>query len=262
MGFELFERRKGVKQAYLTPKGTEFYPIACSLLALFNDCGQLQERGDVQRLSIATADSLLAHVLAPLYRSIVFDDGPLALDVQLYPSNVIYSTISNNKADVGFTLYEKISQHVEVSRVFSNDVVVLVPSDSPLRGPVVHPRELDPRRELLISFPDDRDLGWGGAFYDWHDAWFDAAIEPLVRVNTSSTLSYFFGGSDFWAFLPRTAALGYAGQYELRVLELEVQAPLWTCYMLTNRMVSNHKRIGIDFFKERLDAYVPCLNPV
>ena len=44
LGFELFERRKGVKASVPTPKGVEFSQIAAQMLSLWNEADQLSRR--------------------------------------------------------------------------------------------------------------------------------------------------------------------------------------------------------------------------
>lgn len=46
LGFELFERKKGVKAAVPTPKGTEFSRIAAQMLSLWNEADQLSRADD------------------------------------------------------------------------------------------------------------------------------------------------------------------------------------------------------------------------
>ena len=52
LGFELFERKKGVKAAVPTPKGTEFSRIAAQMLSLWNEADQLSRADDSPHLSL------------------------------------------------------------------------------------------------------------------------------------------------------------------------------------------------------------------
>ena len=81
LGFELFERKKGVKAAVPTPKGTEFSRIAAQMLSLWNEADQLSRADDSPHLSVATVDSFLDYNLTPLYRDLVSLHG-FSLDIK------------------------------------------------------------------------------------------------------------------------------------------------------------------------------------
>ena len=126
LGFELFERRKGVKASVPTPKGVEFSRIAAQMLSLWNEADQLSRRHDSPHLSVATVDSFLDYNLTPLYRDLVSRHG-FSLDIKCYPADMIYSLVSQKQADVGFALYQASMPHVKVTPVMSDDMVLVVP---------------------------------------------------------------------------------------------------------------------------------------
>ena len=63
LGFELFERRRGVKTALPTPKGQEFSRLSAQMLALWNEADQIRHHCESPFLTIATVDSFLDHNL-------------------------------------------------------------------------------------------------------------------------------------------------------------------------------------------------------
>lgn len=127
LGFELFERKRGVKTALPTPKGQEFARLAAQMLALWNEADQITHSQETPTLSIATVDSFLDYNLSPLYRELVTDHG-FSLDIKCYPADMIYSLVSSKQADVGFALYHTSCPHVDVVPIMEDEMVLVVPS--------------------------------------------------------------------------------------------------------------------------------------
>ncbi len=127
LGFELFERKRGVKTALPTPKGQEFARVAAQMLALWNEADQITHSQETPTLSIATVDSFLDYNLSPLYRELVTDHG-FSLDIKCYPADMIYSLVSSKQADVGFALYHTSCPHVDVVPIMEDEMVLVVPS--------------------------------------------------------------------------------------------------------------------------------------
>ena len=126
LGFELFERKRGVKTALPTPKGQDFARLASQMLALWNEADQITRSQEKPALSIATVDSFLDHNLSPLYRELVSDHG-FSLDIKCYPADMIYSLVSSKQADVGFALYHTSCPHVDVVPIMEDEMVLVLP---------------------------------------------------------------------------------------------------------------------------------------
>lgn len=264
LGFKLFERHKGYKTVTLTPKGESFTKIAYDFLALWNECGQLKNTEERHHLSIATADSFLAYNLALLYREMVFGSAHYNLEIKLQPADTIYSLVSKKEVDLGFVTYKIHYPDVHVEEIFSEDMVVLVPQDSPLTGDSIHPRMLDPEKELLIGSPQNKHVGCGAVFNTWRTAWIDAEKLPLVRANSISVLYHFLStdSNDFWMFAPETTALGLKNDYNLRILSLDAQPPKRVCYQLTHTAPTETVQKNIDHFNLLLSDYLLKRKPL
>ena len=258
LGIKLFERHKGHKTIALTPKGESFTKIAYDFLALLNECGQLKHTDEKNHLSIATADSFLAYNLAPLYREMVFGDANFNLEIKLHPADMIYSLVSKKEVDLGFVTYQINYPDVIAEKVFSDDMVVLVPKNSKITGKIVHPSNLDPERELIIGSPQNKHIGCGAVFNTWRTTWIDAQKAPLVRANSISVLYHFLtsGSDDFWMFAPKTTALGLKQDYDLRILSLDAQPPKRVCYKLTHAAPTETVSKNIGKFNQLLSNYI------
>lgn len=259
LGVKLFERQKGHKTITLTPKGESFTKIAYDFLALLNECGQLKNTSEKNYLSIATADSFLAYNLAPLYRDLVFGNANFNLWIKLQPADMIYSLVSKKEVDLGFVTYHINYPDVVTEEVFSDDMVVLVPQNSPITADTIHPSALDPEKELQIGSPQNKHVGCGAVFNTWRTTWIDAQKTPLVRVNNISVLYHFLSSdsNDFWMFAPKTTALGLKKDYHLRILTLDAQPPKRVCYKLTHVSPTETVKKNIDKFNLLLSDYIP-----
>lgn len=262
LGIKLFERNKGHKTITLTPKGESFAKIAHNFLSLLNECNQLKNTFEKNNLSIATADSFLEYNLAPLYREMVYSNANFNLDIKLHPSDMIYSLISKKEADIGFVTYNINYSDVISEPIFSDDMVVIVPQASKLKGDNIHPSMLDPEKELLIGSPNNKHLGCGAIFNTWRNTWIDAEKSPLVRANSISILYNFLSSesTDFWMFAPKTTAIGLKNEFNLNILELESDTPKRICYKLTHISPTETTRKNINKFNLLLSEYVKKLN--
>ena len=261
LGIRLFERHKGHKTITLTPKGETFTKIAYDFLALLNECGQLKNTEEKNHLSIATADSFLEYNLAPLYRELVFGDANYNLEIKLHPADMIYSLVSKKEVDIGFVTYNINYPDVITEEVFSDEMVVLVPYNSPLKDDVVHPNVLDPAKELLVGSPQNKHIGCGAVFNTWRTTFIDSQKAPLVRANSISVLYHFLssGSDDFWMFAPKTTALGLQKDYKLRILSLDEQPPKRICYKVTHISPTETVQKNIDKFNVLLSDYISRL---
>lgn len=262
LGVELIERKKGIKTVSLTDQGTHFAVLARQMLSLMNACERLHHEEMNVPLTIATADSYLQHNLVPLYRRITQDPSLFPLDIQLYPSDMVYPLVSCHSANIGFALYKVNYTDVIATPLFTDDVVVVVPSSSPYTGSSIHPKDLDPSKEYFIGSDKNQNVGWGAVFNAWHRENFNIDATPRLRVNSVSILSYFLDDKDYWTLLPRTLTTGYQSQHDLKIIELEAPAPKRTCYMLTNPMALETTKKEMDLFCQYLYSYLQELEGI
>lgn len=240
LGFELFERRKGVKTALPTPKGSTFSNIAAQMLSLWNEADQLSRASDSPFLTIATVDSFLDYNLIPLYRELISRCG-FSLDIKCYPADMIYSLVSKKQADVGFALYHIRCPHVDITPVMEDDMVLVVPEGSGtacLTSPV-NPQDLPKGKELFTGSHTNSNIGWGPEFSLWHDRYIGTDCRPLVTATSISILNGFLAAGDCWTIMPITTALGLKEQYPIRILSLDPAPPKRILYLLTHQTPSD-----------------------
>ena len=254
LGFELFERKKGVKAAVPTPKGTEFSRIAAQMLSLWNEADQLSRADDSPHLSVATVDSFLDYNLTPLYRDLVSLHG-FSLDIKCYPADMIYALVAKKQADLGFALYHTNDPHVNVRPVMEDDMVLVTPESCPWISPV-DPTGLSPERELFTGSHFNSNVGWGPEFRLWHDRYIRSGSRPLVTATSISILNDFLEAGDYWTIMPSTTAMGLRKQYPVRILPLSPAPPRRTLYMLKHNTPSRISLENMALFTGYLNEYL------
>ncbi len=288
LGFELFERKRGVKTALPTPKGQEFARVAAQMLALWNEADQITHSQETPTLSIATVDSFLDYNLSPLYRELVTDHG-FSLDIKCYPADMIYSLVSSKQADVGFALYHTSCPHVDVVPIMEDEMVLVMPrgedswwkaacvsgsgfvsSSGPAQESTcpsasvhgaIHPSSLPPEKELMTGSRFNSNMGWGPEFRLWHDRYINPQARPLVTASSISILTGFLEGRDYWTIMPATTANGLKSHYPITILSLSPAPPGRTLYMLTHESPSSLSAKNTDIFSRYLKGYLKMHCP-
>ena len=265
LGFELFERRRGVKTALPTPKGQEFSRLSAQMLALWNEADQIRHHCESPFLTIATVDSFLDHNLTPLYRELVSAHG-FSLDIKCYPADMINSLVSSKQADIGFALYHTSCPHVDVVPIMEDDMVLVVPKGQPAfresseNHAPVHPSSLAPDKELLTGSRFNSNMGWGPEFRLWHDRYINPQARPLVTASSISILTGFLEAGDYWTIMPSTTANGLKEQYPISILPLSPPPPGRTLYMLTHESPSRISSGNTELFTRYLREYLKMHN--
>ena len=196
LGFELFERRRGVKTALPTPKGQEFSRLSAQMLALWNEADQIRHHCESPFLTIATVDSFLDHNLTPLYRELVSAHG-FSLDIKCYPADMIYSLVSSKQADIGFALYIPAVPMWTWFPLWKMTWCWSCQNGQPAfrESSENHARStrppIAPDKELLTGSRFNSNMGWGPEFRLWHDRYINPQARPLVTASSISILTGF-----------------------------------------------------------------------
>lgn len=276
LGFELFERKKGVKSALPTPKGLAFSHIAAQMLSLWNEADGLTRAPETPFLSIATVDSFLDYNLTPFYRELITRHG-FSLEIKCYPAHMIYSLVNSKQADLGFALYHTKCPHVDVTPIMEDEMVLVIPENSlppaygtgrrsslhpPIQAgpdnqiPSVHPASLPPGKELLTGSLFNSNTGWGPEFKLWHDQYIAPAPRPLVTASSISILTGFLEAEDYWTIMPAATARGLKKQYPIKIQRLSPAPPNRTLYMLTHQSPSRQSAGNRELFVSLLNTWL------
>jgi DNA-binding transcriptional LysR family regulator len=254
LGFNLIERKKGYKEISPTSRGIEFISLAKDWMATWNDCLRLAQSTDTPFISIGTVDSMLAHAFIPLYQQIARKNPRFDIDIKCYPAHMIYSLVDKKMVDVGFALYKEKCKDICVEKVLDEEMVLVVPENSNIKGTNIHPSELKRRDELFI--------GWGPVYKTWHDKWFNNSIRPHISVTNISVLIHFLNIDNIWTIIPISNAMSLSKILDIRILHLSERPPNRICYKLTHSSPSSTTEKNIRNFDKFFASFIKSLSTI
>ncbi len=92
---------------------------------------------------------------------------------------------------------------------------------------LVHPAQLDPRRELRLPWNPEYDL--------WHDFWFQASDQPRATLDMMPILEQLFLWEQCWAVAPLSVGRRLVEKAPVRLHRLEEGPPERIIYYLQGR---------------------------
>lgn len=257
LGVLLFHRRKGVRNIELTPQGMAFLPLAERWMALDTETKSFAKQQFLTPLTIAGMDSLNVYLLQPLYKQLAEQENGLALNIMAQQSWENFSLIENREADVGFAFHLSRSSNVACRPLLSEKMVLLCSRNESWPDRPISPRELDPHKELFVSWSQDYQL--------WHDSWWSPSLRPYVQVGPTSLIAQYLDRPGAWTICPASVSNAFLrdGAPVLPCVLTE-QPPDRVCYILTERTPqSAATAAAINLFLERLLEYLSaCQNVV
>lgn len=258
LGVQLFTRAKGIKNVTLTEKGKQFIPLTNQMLSAMDACDALKEMNERIPITIATADGFLNEIFYSFYCEMM--QGQYDLDIQRYPSDMIWQMVANHKADIGFALFKVQQKDVKAKALFEEDFVVIVKDDGSYTDSFITPDDLDPEEEYLVADEDNIEdniyVGAGPEVALWHREHFDIDARAKLRVNNFSMVHPFLYDSHYWMLVSLSNAMELKKHYPIKILELRSTMPKSVCYLLKNRSLSNKKREQIEQFSHALTEHL------
>ena len=228
LGVMLLHRRKGVRNIELTPEGLSFLPLAERWMALDAETKSFAKQQFVTPLTIAGMDSLNVYLLQPLYKRLAGQERGLALQILAQQSSENFSLVENREADVGFAFHLSRSSSVICKPLLSEPMILLCSAADEWPDRPLSPRELDPHRELFVSWSQDYQL--------WHDSWWSPSLRPYLQISPTALIAEFMDRPGVWAICPASVAGTFLNNGVPAVArELTDRPPDRVCYMLTDR---------------------------
>lgn len=253
--FPLIIRKKGHKQVELTPKGQEFIPIAERWMSLWKETQILKQGQDRIYLTIGCTDSLNISLLAPFYLKILDADQKIDLSIRTHQSSEIYTLLNNHEIDIGFVYHHLHYKNIITEKVMSEKMYLVQSQEPAVRKPLIHTNELDPTKELFLSWDDN--------FQFWHDRWFPSVSRPHISVDTITLLNRLWKDPANWLIAPKFVIMELAKYRPLFVSEIENCPPDHVCYKAKHRMPKFSNEQLLQFFEEQLSEYLAdCQRPV
>ncbi|MGP9519326.1 LysR family transcriptional regulator [Psychrobacter sp. AOP7-C1-14] len=250
---ELFIRGRGEKLVTLTQKGEEFVEIARRWKALWNETKQWALQKSKMSLNVASIDSLNTCVFSKLYKELIDSNSKdasnhsIILNVSSHWSRTIYDLIESHDIDIGFTLSPLKYPNAVAKPLFKSRGVV-ISSTSSKYAESVHPHDLNIANEILFSnIPE---------YHVWHNFWWENNQNEYSSVDTVSLLFTVFDLEEKWAIVPVWIARVFERIHPVKISELSVVAPEYTCYQVTNRYPKSSRLKAIERFTTALADYM------
>ncbi|WP_435236379.1 LysR family transcriptional regulator [Psychromonas sp. PT13] len=247
LGCELLIRARGEKVVSLTLKGEEFIEIATRWKNLWNETKLWTLQESKMNLKLASIDSLNTCVFSSLYKDLINSNNAITLNVSSHWSKTIYDLIESHDIDIGLTLNSLKYPNAIAKPLFKSRGVV-ISSKSSKYPETVHPHDLKAADEILFSYIPEYEI--------WHHFWWENDQSEHSSVDTVSLLFTMFDLEEKWAVVPVWIARVFEKIHPVKISELAVEPPKYSCYQVSNRNPKPSKIKAIKKFSAALDAYM------
>ena len=245
----LLERGKGLKTIRLTPAGENFVAVAERWDLLYRETQAVLSGGPRLSLSILVLDSIISSIFPALYNLLIHHEPKIQLNVVTSHSVEAYEEVDRRHVNVAFSQLERNHPNVMVSPCYSEPMVVLKVTPTPLSQPgLVHSAELNRSHELYVR--------WSTSFQLWHDSRWDPATPCLAQVDTARLLLLGLQKLGQWAVMPLSVALvsQKLGNYSL--FFLSDPPPDRIVYKLTHKQPKSSTIASLKVFDHYLEQVI------
>lgn len=194
---KLIVRKKGHKTIRLTPAGADFILIAKKWIALWNETKSLGSKEYHSSLNIGCTDSINTYIFPGIYQEILEKEPLINLHVKTHHSLEIHNLLLSHELDIGFVVTLFATNNLISEPVYQDEMVLICDQHCELKDSV-HPKELDPGKEISVD--------WGSDFKNWHDYWFASEARPRIEFNNPSLVLTMMGNTDYWSIVPLSMA--------------------------------------------------------
>lgn len=247
LGTKLFIRKKGLHQIILTPMGEKFVELAHEILRIENQAKELNKLCNTEILSIAGVDSVNNYTLVPFFKSFIYKNELVQLNIKTFHSDEIYNLVAENKVDIGFTLKEIKKENV-ITRPIYRELMYLISKTGGDYYDYYPIEKLDPRQEIYLE--------WAPDFQLWHNRFFNPDCRKHVQVNTGTMLAQYLDSEKQWALAPMSVITILKKYTNISYYHLKINPPPRYCYMLVNRNISSEKHMLLNNFIQQLEEYI------
>lgn len=232
VGCQLIVRARGHRMVQLTRQGEEFVQIAARWKELFDETERLKS-SSLTALRIATSESTYYTWIAPFLRKFFLCHPGGRVTVHICDSELVYTLIERNQVDFGFASFDSARSGIYTRCIDRQPLCVIRYSETPGPEQVLHPRMLDPSKEIRFIG------GFFASINAWHEQWFGLDRSWPLEINTSYGIIPLMEHSDYWAISPVIVAHDLARQMSLQIYRLEEPPEDWQVFMLRRREASN-----------------------
>lgn len=219
LGYTLFRRGKGQRQAVLTEEGQRFRAIAVDMNRLYRQAKSQETTKVRSMLRISATPALYSSFLPDAY--IRFRRARPDVDVELdaVHSMEAYRQLVQGQADLALVNSHIVEPSVVSVPLFSERVVLLCSKGLYPEG-AIHPSQLD--RSLSIS------TGWSPDFQAWFEYWFGKPY-PLHICGLKS--------EAWWSISGICRIFGSLFQNPVQSIFKKTQVQMFICWLMHRRIV-------------------------
>jgi len=196
LGYELFDRGRGVRNIELTEEGKEFVSLAENFLNLYREAGEIPDKRRKPTLRISTVNSLAAYLLPWVLPEMT--EGENGCNVVFISGRALdfYGYVENKTADVALVSDVVPSKKVTMFPAFEEPYMFA--GGRAFEGVSrMSPEKLDPADQIRMP--------WNPEYEVWHRKWFSADRPPGIVTDRMEFLEAFLRGNK-WAVVPRMVA--------------------------------------------------------
>ena len=225
----------------------EFVEIAKRWRALWSEVDLWKEQNSKMNLKVASVNSVNASILSNFYKEIIKEKNNLSISISSHWSKTIYDLIENYDIDMGFVLSPLKYPNIDVKPLFKARGVVISLEGSGYPG-VIHPSELKVSDEILFSHMPEYEI--------WHNFWWKDGKKEYSSVDTVSLLFSILDSQEQWAIVPVWIARAFEKIYPIKISELSVSPPEYSCYQISNKNPRPSKLEALEVFSSALKEFL------
>lgn len=201
LGYQLFIRSKGIRSVTLTPEGQAFISVAEKWNLIYREARAISSLNQKPVLNVSSVGSISTYLLPNIFRQIIAENSPYNLCFHNYHSFEAYDYVAGGLVDIALISDAMYHKTVTTTPAF-REPFVLVGGPAWDFTDIIHPSQLDPRKEIRLP--------WNPEFDAWHEHWFDVTIYPKVQLDQMSLLEEFLT-DDYYAVVPLMVAVKLRG---------------------------------------------------
>ena len=247
LGFSLLTRARGERHISLTLKGEEFIEIAKRWKTLWAETNLWKTQESKMNLKIASVDSVNSSVLLNFYKNLLMEEEVISIEISSHWSKTIYELIENYDLDIGYVLAPLKYPNVQVKHLF-NARGVLVSLKTSDYSQEIHPRELKQSDEILFSSLPNYEI--------WRNTWLEKHEKSSLSVDTMTLLFSMLISDNQWTIVPVWIAKAFEKKYPIKISELSVSPPEYSCYQVTNKHPRPSKIRVLDLVSKSFDNFL------
>lgn len=216
LGYQLFIRKKGLRNIELTAEGKTFISLAERWKTVWNESRALKDMDRSGVFHIGSVGSVGTYLMPMVLERFMEENPDCSLNFHQCHSFEGYKDVEDGSLDLALVSDDMFSQDVLTVPAFKGKMVLAVSgqlkassgqleassgqlkvsSGQPER--MLSPSCLDPEKEIRLP--------WNPEYDTWHDYWFGLGVRPRVMLDQMSLMEYFLREKGCWVIAPEYIA--------------------------------------------------------